>query len=84
MERIPGDRVTLAYEDSNQNLPPIILVHGCGCDHSSLAPQAEFLVLRSVSSLSICVDMEKATLLIRTTRWLSSPTIWHGFASNLT
>jgi pimeloyl-ACP methyl ester carboxylesterase len=36
-----GD-VTLAYKDTNTALPPLVLVHGCGLDHSSLTRQTEF------------------------------------------
>jgi pimeloyl-ACP methyl ester carboxylesterase len=41
MNYLNKDGVTLAYEDTNDDLPPL-LVHGCGCDHRSLAAQAEF------------------------------------------
>jgi pimeloyl-ACP methyl ester carboxylesterase len=54
MEVLRKDGVTLAYEDSNQSLPPMLLVHGCGCDHSSLAPQAEFF---SASYRVLSVDL---------------------------
>jgi pimeloyl-ACP methyl ester carboxylesterase len=42
MEFLKKDAVTLKYEDTGIDLPPMVLVHGCGCDHSSLALQAEF------------------------------------------
>jgi pimeloyl-ACP methyl ester carboxylesterase len=42
MDLLNKDGVALAYEDTNTDLPTMILVHGCGCDHRSLAPQAEF------------------------------------------
>jgi pimeloyl-ACP methyl ester carboxylesterase len=42
MDFLIKDGVTLAYEDTNDDLPPMLLVHGCGCDHRSLAAQAEF------------------------------------------
>jgi pimeloyl-ACP methyl ester carboxylesterase len=42
MEFLERDGIALAYEDTGSNLPPLILVHGCGCDHSSLASQAAF------------------------------------------
>jgi pimeloyl-ACP methyl ester carboxylesterase len=42
MEFLEKDGITLAYEDSGTDLPPLVLVHGCGCDHSSLASQAAF------------------------------------------
>jgi pimeloyl-ACP methyl ester carboxylesterase len=43
MQLIEEDGVTLAYEDINAGLPPMLLVHGWGCDHASLDAQAEFL-----------------------------------------
>jgi pimeloyl-ACP methyl ester carboxylesterase len=42
MHFLNRDGVTLAYKDTKAELPPIIFVHGCGCDHKSFAPQAEF------------------------------------------
>jgi pimeloyl-ACP methyl ester carboxylesterase len=42
MEFLNKDGVTLAYEDTKVDLPPMLLVHGCGCDHRSLAAQADF------------------------------------------
>ncbi len=42
MDVLKKDDVALEYEDTGTDLLPMILVHGCGCDHSSLAPQAEF------------------------------------------
>lgn len=42
MHFIERNRVSLAYKDSGSNLPPLILIHGCGLDHSSLDPQTEF------------------------------------------
>lgn len=42
MEFLKKDGIALAYEDPGPDLPPLVLVHGCGCDHSSLAPQAAF------------------------------------------
>jgi pimeloyl-ACP methyl ester carboxylesterase len=42
MQFLNRDGVALAYEDTKTDLPPIVLVHGCGCDHRSLAPQLEF------------------------------------------
>jgi pimeloyl-ACP methyl ester carboxylesterase len=44
MQFLKKDDVALAYEDTNTNLPPLILVHGCGLDHTSLARQAEFFI----------------------------------------
>jgi pimeloyl-ACP methyl ester carboxylesterase len=42
MHFLDKDGVTLAYEDTETDLPPIVFVHGCGCDHKVFAPQAEF------------------------------------------
>src|SRR5260370_14890319 len=42
MQLIEKDGVTLAYEDINAGLPPMLLVQGWGCDHASLDAQAEF------------------------------------------
>ena len=42
MQLIEKDGVTLVYEDINAGLPPMLLVHGWGCDHASLDAQAEF------------------------------------------
>jgi pimeloyl-ACP methyl ester carboxylesterase len=42
MQLIDTDGVTFAYEDGNPGLPPMLLVHGWGCDHTSLGAQAEF------------------------------------------
>lgn len=41
MHFLNKDGVALAYEDTNTDLPAMILVHGCGYDHRSLAPQVE-------------------------------------------
>lgn len=41
MQFLERSGVALAYEDTETDLPPIVLVHGCGCDHRSLAAQAE-------------------------------------------
>jgi pimeloyl-ACP methyl ester carboxylesterase len=35
------DGIALAYEETGAGTPPVLLVHGWGCDHSFLAPQAE-------------------------------------------
>ena len=40
MQLIRKDGIALAYEDSNCDLPSMLLVHGWGCDHTSLAAQA--------------------------------------------
>ena len=37
------DGVRLAYEEAGEGSTPLVLVHGCGFDHRSLALQAEFL-----------------------------------------
>jgi pimeloyl-ACP methyl ester carboxylesterase len=42
MQFIKKDGITLAYEDINPGFPPMLLLHGWGCDHTSLAPQAKF------------------------------------------
>ena len=42
MQFLKKDGVALAFEDNRSNLPPILFVHGWGCDHTALAPQAEF------------------------------------------
>jgi pimeloyl-ACP methyl ester carboxylesterase len=41
MQLIDKDGVTFAYEDGNPGRPPMLLVHGWGCDHTSLGAQAE-------------------------------------------
>ena len=42
MHLIKKDGVTLAYEDINSGSPPMLFVHGWGCDHTVFAPQVEF------------------------------------------
>jgi pimeloyl-ACP methyl ester carboxylesterase len=42
MDFLHRDGVALAFEDTKTDLPPMVLIHGCGCDHSSLAAQIEF------------------------------------------
>jgi pimeloyl-ACP methyl ester carboxylesterase len=42
MEFLIRDGVRLSYADTKQDLPAIVLVHGCGCDHRFLAPQVEY------------------------------------------
>jgi pimeloyl-ACP methyl ester carboxylesterase len=42
MQLSKKEGVTLAYQDINPGSPPMLLVHGWGCDHTALAPQAEF------------------------------------------
>jgi pimeloyl-ACP methyl ester carboxylesterase len=54
MQLIKKDGVTLAYEDINPGRPPMVLVHGWGCDHTSLAAQAEFF---SKSHRVVSVDL---------------------------
>jgi pimeloyl-ACP methyl ester carboxylesterase len=41
MRAIIRDGIALAYEETGAGTPPVLLVHGWGCDHSFLAPQAE-------------------------------------------
>lgn len=36
------DGVSLPYEDTRTELPPLLLVHGCGFDHNSLTLQRDF------------------------------------------
>ena len=54
MQLIEKDGVTLAYEDINPGPPPMVLVHGWGCDHTALAAQAEFF---SKSHRVVSVDL---------------------------
>jgi pimeloyl-ACP methyl ester carboxylesterase len=54
MQLIEKDGVTLAYEDINPGFPPMVLVHGWGCDHTSLAAQADFF---SKSHRVVSVDL---------------------------
>src|ERR1700730_18909721 len=54
MQFLQKNDVALAYEDTKTELPPLVLVHGCGLDHSSLARQAEFF---SESHRVISVDL---------------------------
>jgi len=42
MKFFKRDGVRLAYEDSDSDLPPILFVHGWGCDHAFFAPQAKY------------------------------------------
>lgn len=42
MHLIKKDGVTLAYEEINSGSPPMLFVHGWGCDHTVFAPQVEF------------------------------------------
>jgi pimeloyl-ACP methyl ester carboxylesterase len=54
MQSVKKHGVTLAYEDSNPGLPPMLFVHGWGCDHTAFAPQAEFF---SSSHRVVSVDL---------------------------
>lgn len=54
MEFLIRDGVRLAYEDTKKDLPAMVLVHGCGCDHRSLTAQAEYF---SRSHRVISVDL---------------------------
>lgn len=45
MHLLKKDGVTLAYEDINSGSPPMLFVHGWGCDHTVFAPQVEFFCL---------------------------------------
>jgi pimeloyl-ACP methyl ester carboxylesterase len=42
MHLIKKEGVTLAYQDIDPDSPPMLFVHGWDCDHTALAPQAEF------------------------------------------
>jgi len=39
MPWIERDGVSLSYEDAGDELPPLVLVHGWGCNHTFMAPQ---------------------------------------------
>lgn len=39
MQRRIRDGVSLAFEESGDGAPPVVLVHGWTCDHTDLAPQ---------------------------------------------
>src|SRR3954454_1511162 len=39
MEYLERNGVKLAYEEAGRGAPPLVLVHGLGCDHTHLAPQ---------------------------------------------
>jgi len=54
MQFLEKEDVALAYEDTNTDLPPLVLVHGCGLDHRSLTRQTEFF---SKSHRVISVDL---------------------------
>lgn len=42
MQFLKRDGVSLAYQDNESNLPPVLFVHGWGCDHNGWAAQADF------------------------------------------
>jgi pimeloyl-ACP methyl ester carboxylesterase len=46
MQYLERDGVKLAYEEAGRGAPPIVLVHGLGCDHTHLAPQFAHLSAR--------------------------------------
>src|SRR5580698_5214002 len=54
MQFLRKDGIALAYEDTHTALPPLVLVHGCGFDHGSLANQAVFF---SKSHRVVSVDL---------------------------
>jgi pimeloyl-ACP methyl ester carboxylesterase len=54
MQMIKKEGVTLAYQDMSRGSPPMLFVHGWGCDHTAFAPQAEFF---SRSRRVISVDL---------------------------
>jgi pimeloyl-ACP methyl ester carboxylesterase len=54
MRFMTSEGVELADEDSESDFPPMVLVHGCGLDHRSLAARATFL---RVSHRVISVDL---------------------------
>jgi pimeloyl-ACP methyl ester carboxylesterase len=39
MQYLERNGVKLAYEEAGRGAPPLVLVHGLGCDHTHLAPQ---------------------------------------------
>ncbi|MCP5082237.1 MAG: alpha/beta fold hydrolase, partial [Alphaproteobacteria bacterium] len=41
MPQLERESVSLFYEEAPGGAPPIVLVHGLGCDHSFMAPQFE-------------------------------------------
>jgi len=41
MRRLERDGVALCYEEAGEGEPPILLVHGWGCDHTYFAPHLE-------------------------------------------
>lgn len=43
MPWLKRDQVSLFYEEAPGGGPPLVLVHGLGCDHSLMAPQFDAL-----------------------------------------
>jgi pimeloyl-ACP methyl ester carboxylesterase len=54
MQLIKKDGLTLAYENIHPGSPPMLFVHGWGCDHTVFAPQADFI---SRSHRVVSVDL---------------------------
>jgi pimeloyl-ACP methyl ester carboxylesterase len=54
MQLIKNEGVALAYKDINRDASPMLFVHGWGCDHTALAPQAEYF---SRSHRVVSVDL---------------------------
>jgi pimeloyl-ACP methyl ester carboxylesterase len=46
--------VTLGYKDTGRGSPPMLFLHGCGCDHTHFAREAEFF---SCSHGIVSVDL---------------------------
>ena len=43
MNTLDRKGTTLAYQEAGSGIPPVLLVHGFGCDHTFLLPQLRFL-----------------------------------------
>lgn len=43
MKFLKKENLSLAYTDTQTSLPAVLLIHGCGCDHTHFAPLAELL-----------------------------------------
>ena len=43
MNTLDRKGITLAYQEAGSGMPPVLLVHGFGCDHTFLLPQLRFL-----------------------------------------
>jgi pimeloyl-ACP methyl ester carboxylesterase len=41
MQQLNRDGVTLYYDEAGNGAPPILFIHGLGCDHTHFAPQLE-------------------------------------------